>query len=374
MGRWIKDNLVDVLTFDNDLGWAVYDHIVDGILSGGSDATKSSLGEVRQGGNVIQRSRRTFGHAINSPIGNCARALFQAVPGETQEAGSLIPDHIKLRVERLFMAPGEGSDHVVSIVSMQLNWLTFVDPTWAEERIIPMLAFEHPASEAAWNGLLHSNQEPRPPLATLIKPLLLDLFPWIDGLSWSRDLSTAAAQFIGHLRIFYSDEPGGFSRGKIRSVIRAMSDKTRNGFISWLGLVGQQNESGWVKYVIPLINEDWPREHRYRTSTSMRAWIGLLDDTGDSFPAVYEAVKRFLIPVETRDQSFYRFTGEIGGERPIAVLFPETTLDLMNRATPKLLTHPPYVLPKVLALIVEAEPRLASDSRYLRLIDLVEKS
>lgn len=100
----------------------------------------------------------------------------------------------------------------------------------------------------------------------------------------------------------------------------------------------------------------------------------MLDDTGDSFPAVYETVKKFLVAVETNDHPFYRFTRELNDEKPITVLFPETTLDLINRVTPQILTRPPYELPKVLALIAETQPDLKSDSRYLRLVDLVERS
>jgi len=374
LARWLEKNLVGFLEFDDDLGWTVFDHIVDGILSGGADAANSGLGEVRQGGKVIHKSRRTFDHAINGPIGMCAEALFHAVPGEKQDAGSLIPDHIKSRIDRLLAAPGEGSDHAVSMACAKLNWLMFIDPVWTEEHLIPMLAFEHPESEPAWNGFLHSGQVPWPPLAENIKPLLLNLFPWIEGFSWHRDLSVSAAKWLGYMRVFHPDEQCGLSKGEMRSVFRAMSDDTRNQFIFWLGQVGKENDSGWGKYVIPLINEDWPRERQYRTSASMRAWIGLLDDTGDSFPAVYEAVKKFLVPVETNDHPFYRFTREISDEKPITTLFPEATLDFMNRATPQVLTRPPYELPKVLALIAEAEPGLTSDSRYLRLIDLVERS
>lgn len=374
LGRWLEKNLVVALEFNDDLGWAVYDHIVDGILSGGADAAKSGLGEVHQGGKIIQRSRRTYDHAINGPVGMCAGALFLTVPGEKREAGSLIPDHIKSRVERLFAALGEGSDHAVSIASSKLNLLMFIDPVWTKERLIPMLSFEHPASEAAWNGFLQCGQVPTQPLAEIIKPLLLSLFPRAEGFSWNKDLSKVGAQWLGFMRVSHPDEPCGLSRSEMRSVLRAMSDDTRNRFIFWLGLVGQKNENGWTKHVIPLVNGDWPREARYKTSASLRAWIGLLDDTGDSFPAVYEAVKRFLVPVETNDHPYYRFTREISDEKPITVLFPEATLDLMNRTTPQVLTHPPYELPKVLALIAETEPELISDPRYLRLIDLVERS
>lgn len=375
LGRWLQQNLVTMLEFDADLGWRVYDHIVEGILNGGAEAAKSGLGKTHQGGKLIEQSSRTYGHAINGPVGMCTEALLNAVPRELQEiAGSLIPDHIKSRIERLLAARGEGSDHAVSIVSRMLNWLVFIDPVWAEERFVPMLAFEHRASEPAWNGFLYSNQVPRRSLREIIKPLLINLFPWVEGFSWDRDLSIGAAQWLGYMRIFYTSEPSGLSEGELRSVFRAMSDDTRNRFIFWLGQVGQKNENGWIKHVIPLINKDWPRERRYRTSKSMRAWVGLLDDTGDSFPAVYEAVKKFLVAVETNDHPFYRFTRDLNDEKPITVLFPETTLDLINRATPQVLTRPPYELPKVLALIAETQPDLKSDSRYLRLVDLVERS
>ncbi|HHQ6589690.1 TPA: SIR2 family protein [Serratia fonticola] len=373
LSHWLEQNLLAIIKFDAGLGWVVYDHIVESILSGGANATKSGIGEVRQGGKIIMQSRRTYSHAINGPIGMCTKALFNAVPGEEQEAGSLFPHYIKYRVELLFTAPGEGAEHCASITASNLNWLMSVDPDWAKENFIPMLAFEHPASESAWNGFLHGDA-PSPSLAKLIKPLLLDLIPWVEKLSWERDFSAIASQWLGLIRVFYPNESGGLSRSEMRSVLRTMSDETRIQFIFWLGRVGQENDNGWTKHVIPLINEDWPREHQYRTSASMRGWVSLLNNAGDSFPLVYEAVKRFLVPVETNDHPFYRFTKELGEEKPITVIFPETTLDLMNRATPQKLTRPPYELQQVLTLIAETESGLTSDPRYVRLIDLVERN
>lgn len=373
LARWLEQNFVAFIEVDGDLGWVVYDHIIEGFLAAGANAAKSGLGEVHVGRKVIQRSRRTFDHALNGPIGMCVAALFQAVPGTKQEAGSLIPDHIKSRVERLLAAPGEGSDHAVSIACSKLNWLMFVDPGWTADRFVPMLSFDHPAAEPAWSGLLYG-QVPSPSLAAIIKPTLLHAFPWIEGFSWDRDRAIVAAQWLGHMRVFNSDKQSGLSRTEMRSALRAMSDEVRNQFIFWLSQVGQHNENGWVNYVIPLVNDDWPKERRYRTSASMRSWVTLLDNSGDSFPAVYEAVKKFLVPVETTDGRFFRFTREGSDSESITALFPEVTLDLMNRVTPQFLTRPPYELPKVLALVAEAKPYLISDPRYVRLIDLVERS
>ncbi|MDW5416713.1 SIR2 family protein [Iodobacter sp. CM08] len=374
LGRWLEQNLVTILQFNDDLGWAVYDHIVDGIFSGGENVAQSALGETKYTGNIIQRSRRTVDHALNGPVGMCMVALFHVVLGETQEEGARVPDRIKSRIERLFLAPGEGSDHAVAIASRQLNRLMYVDPAWTKEHLIPMLDFEHPAAEPAWNGFLQSGKLPEPLLIEAIKPLLLRLCPWIERVSWGRDLSRVAAEWLGDMRVFHSDEPSGLSGGEMRSVLRAMSDSTRNSFISWLGYVGWRNENGWEQHVIPLINEGWPRERRFLTSTSVIAWFGLLDDAGDHFPAVYEAVKKFLVAVDTDDLLLYQLIDEGGNQKSIAILFPETTLDLLNRVIPQALPRLPYELRGVLAHIVEVKPDLTSDPRYLRLIDLVERS
>ncbi|CAI0955219.1 Uncharacterised protein [Serratia quinivorans] len=374
LSSWLEQNLVMTIKFDDGLGWAVYDHVIGGILSGGANATESGFGEIFRNGEIVIQSRRTFGHAINGPVGKCAQALFQAIPREEAEAGSLIPDSIKYRLERLFIAPGEGADHAIAITARNLNWLMFVDPVWVKEKIIPMLDLKHPAAEPAWNGYLHSDGMPSIEVAELIKFGFLNLIPWIKNLSWEKDFSARASQWLGLMRMFHPDEPSSPSGNEMRSILRSISDEVRNRFISWLGLVGKKNDNGWIKHVIPLISEDWPKERRYRTTASVKAWIGLLDDTEDSFPAVYEAVKTLLVPIETFDHQFYRFTREFGGKKPITMLFPTVTLDLMDKITPKRLTRPPGELQKILGLIEETEPNLIKDSRYLRLIELVEKS
>lgn len=372
--RWLEQNLADLLEFDDVLGWLVFDHVVDGVNSGGVDATESGIGEMRSGGEVALQSRRTYSHAFAGPLGMCAEALFRSVPGDEQEKGSLVPAYIKGRLERLFASPGEGSDHAVAVAFHRLNWLFHVDPEWTESRLLPMLAFEHPAAEPAWNGFLSRGRNPLSQLVILIKPLLLELTPWVEGQAWERDLEKVAVRWLAWLCIFKRDEEDGLTKEEMRRSLREMSDSTRSQLIWWLGEVGQKNDNGWDELVAPFLNEVWPRERRYRTATSVETWIGMLDDTGHSFPIVYGAVKRFLVPVETDSHPFYRFTREVGEEEPITAQYPVETLDLLNVVTPKVLGRPPHELPKILALIIETAPELRSDHRYRRLIDLVERS
>jgi len=373
LGNWIEKNLAEFIEFDATLGWVVYDHIVDGICGGGAGAARSSLEEILHNGERTIPSRRTYSHAINGPVGMCAQALLHALDAGELAAGALLPEHIRSRLEQLLEAPGDGADHAASIVGYRLKRLMFIDPGWTQARLVPMLAFDHPASEPVWNGFLR-NSVPQSSLRVILKPLLLGLIPWVEKFCWERDSSDAAAVWLGYMRLFSANGPDGLTKGEMRSALRAMSDDSRNRFIFWLGRVGQQNSDGWIEQVIPFVNECWPRERRYRTAASMRAWIGLLDDTGDSFPSVYEEVKRFLVPLEMHDHPFYRFTREISGDTSIAAKFPEAALDLIDRATPQALSRTPNELPKILESIAESGSHLRSDPRYLRLVGLVERS
>jgi hypothetical protein len=370
----LEQKLADLLEFDYVLGWLVFDHVVDGVSRGGPDAAESGMGEMRIGGEVVNRSRRTYGHAINGPLGMCAEALFRSVPGEVQEQGSLVPDYIKSRLERLFASPGEGSDHAVSVAFHRLNWLMYVDPEWTEGRLLPMMAFEHMAAEPAWNGFLSRGRNPFSPMVILIKPLLLEMTRWVEEQEWDRELAKVAVRWLGWLCIFKRDDEDGLTKQEMRRAMREMSDDTRNQLIWWLGKVGQENENGWGELVAPFFDQVWPRERKYRTASSVESLIGMLDDTGTSFPTVYRAVKRFLVPVETDRHPFYRFTREVEGDEPITTQFPVDTLDLLDAVTPMALSRAPYELPKILALIIETAPELRSDRRYLRLIDLVERT
>lgn len=373
LGRWIEKNINIILEFDESLAWMVFDRIVEGITSGGEETTRSALGDVRIAGHVVQRSRRTYNHAINSPIGNCTRALFNAVPREQQAANSLIPSYIKTRIENLFNILGEGGDHAVSISCSNLNWLMFVDPEWVCERIIPMLALMHSKSEPAWNGLIHGRHRLSETLSEVLKPILLELISWIDGKSWDDKLAERVAIWLGLMRIFYQGRPSGISRDEICKVIRSMSEDTRCRFIFWLSRVGRENEDGWA-LVRHFIDYDWPKERRYKTANTVKAFIRLLSQSGDEFPELYLAVKKYLVPLEQDEQVFYIFSHEFAGAEPLARKFPDGVLDLMDTCLPKMATQIPFGFSDALDLIVESSPELELDKRYFRLIDLVESS
>ena len=373
LGDWVRENFEAIYVADKETAWRVFDAIISGLVSDGGSAINSGRGETRIGGEIVDSSRRTYGHAINGPIGRATEGLINALNGLKLGDNASIPVAFKTRIERLLAAPGEGSDHAVAILARQLRWLYYIDRDWVLERIMPWFAYDHPASEPAWNAFLSAAAFPQGEIGQRLKPLLLDVFPRIYDWNWDRDLAKIAAQMIVELAVYRSDEPDGVSINEARNCIREMSDTTRKDVIFRLGRIGQRDDGGWASHVVPFIESTWPRERRFRTSEMVSSWVQMLDDTGDEFPLVLSSVLRFLVPVENESHWLYRFTREVGGEKPLTVQHPSAVLDMLDAIVPNDPSAAPFELAEILDLIEATDPSLARDRRYFRLIDLVER-
>lgn len=373
LGDWVRENLETTFLADEGTAWHVFDAIIAGLVSDDGSAINSARGETRIGGEIINSSRRTYGHAINGPVGRATEGLINALNGLKLSENAGIPEAFKTRIERLLAAPGEGSDHAAAILIRQLRWLFHIDPEWVLERILPWFAFSHPASEPAWNAFLSAAALPQIEVGQRLKPLLLELFPRIYSWNWDRDLAKIAAQMVVELAVYREGKPDGISINEARSCIREMSDSNRRDVIFRLGRIGQRADGGWASHVVPFIERTWPRERKFRTSEMVAAWVQMLDDTGDEFPLVLRSVMRYLVPVENETHWLYRFTREVGGEKPLTAKHPSAVLDLLDAIVPNDPSAAPIELAEILDLIEATDPSLARDRRYFRLIDLVER-
>lgn len=234
--------------------------------------------------------------------------------------------------------------------------------------------FDHESSEPAWNGYLSAAKLPPQEIGVVLKPLLLDLFPVLYKWSWDEHLAEVAAQIVIELAIFRSDKPDGLSAKEARHCLRSMNDRNRQDAVFRLGLIGQREKDGWSEHVIPFINTVWPRERTFRTSSLVSSWVSLLDDTGEKFPEVLRAVRRYLVPIERESHWLYQFRREVNGEQTLTVKFPEDVLELLDAVIPNSVEDSPYDLAQILDLVEESDPNLVSDRRFSRLMDLIEQT
>ncbi|OOZ74853.1 hypothetical protein BOW50_12350 [Solemya velum gill symbiont] len=370
----MRDKFQSAFQFDNELAWKIFDHLVSGLSSDSGVAAKSSIGEKMVGGGVVQRSRRTYDHAINGAIGEATQGLLHAIGTLKLDENQGIPEVFKSRIEVLLAVPSDGGDHAVAILANHVNWLYYRDPDWVMKRIVPWFDLENNSCEPAWSGFLSRANPPYKELRTVLKPFLLRLFPEIYSWSWGDELARIAAQIVVGLTVYRDDSHGGLTDKEARQCLRNMKDENRQDAIFHLGQIGQQEEDGWSICVIPFVRNVWPRERKYRTSTLVRSWVTLLDDTGENFPAVLNVVHKLLVPVEGENHWLYRFSKDGANEQSLTSQYPEHVLELLDAVIPNSPEYVPYEMAQVLNLIEETDSSLVRDRRFQRLTYLIEQT
>src|SRR3546814_4227549 len=80
-----------------------------------------------------------------------AEALWRLMPDTATEQGPM-PDGLGERFEALFEANGDGGGHAACVVARHFPWIDHWFPEWTHRVIRPMLAVNHPLSEAVWHG------------------------------------------------------------------------------------------------------------------------------------------------------------------------------------------------------------------------------
>jgi SIR2-like domain len=371
VGPWMQDKLPLVAASDQPSALSIFDALLDGLLTGGDAASESDLIDTAVADGTVEASRRTLDHAINSSVGHATIAWVKMLEAQKPDAGSELPIEYSSRVERLLTAPGEGSDHAISILGWHLNWLDWIAPTWVGSRLIPCLAPEHPAAEPLWSGVFGLRQIPRPELFGAMKQPLLGLFPRLYDWGWESSRYEPAHDWLVLACLEHVRDAAYVSYDEAISSIRKFTPEGRTHAIYFLGQFGRGKDDGWVKAVIPFIRQAWPPEVRYQVESTSAAFLSLLDDSGDSFPDLYAAIRPYLRPISGSVHGLYGFYRLVGDTKePVTAKYPDLVLDMVNLVTPEDARSLPYDFADALAAIVEAQPDLVRDPRYIRLARL----
>ena len=106
--QWFRTNLPKLAQVSVDRCWPLWDALIDHFFALGPEGSLSGLGDVSVAGKPLNRSRRTYDHSINSPIGKSAEALFDILNDQKKTQGQGIPADIRERLKRCSMLPARG--------------------------------------------------------------------------------------------------------------------------------------------------------------------------------------------------------------------------------------------------------------------------
>lgn len=370
--QWFR-KYVDAEGIPEALALRLLDRLLDVVNAGGPDAVRSGIGEITQGGRVIERSRRTVDHAINSATGDLTEVLLTLLERRGLKANAGLPQPIASRIERLLELGGDGADYTICLLTRQLHWLFSLAPKWVETRLGPMFEPAHEYAEPAWNGYLTSDRLGVPRLFILLRPNFLKVFGASRSWRWDHD---GPGQLLGG-RLVSACFMGRKNRAYVkyadaREALRQLDDRARAHVLWVVSTSFKEDGLSWKTFGKAFIERAWPRERRFQTPGISEAFASLAEQAGEEFPEVVEAVLPYLVPVARLDMIFYRALND--AEDSIAHKFPEPLLTLLDALVMPEPVLVPYELGTVLETMAISMPALRDDARWKRLKQIASRA
>ena len=371
--RWIEEFLPEALKGDQLKFWRVWDHVFEGLNERGEEATQSALGETRLAGRVVQRSRMTVTHGLNSPIGQLVDAVFKV--GRTWSLDEKGDDFAPIleRLSSSLVAAGEGAGNAAVMISLHYNYLLYHFPDWSRANLIPMFEPTHSNAEATWRGFIHGSLQRR----SLQRPPLLNGFKEIRGaflelvntrLDWEDE-----DRFWGHiaqsivLYAYWSTTGKKYlSDPEIRSSLRALEEANRSQAI-WMLWRVVKDQDAWMSFGRRFFERHWPLERSYQTRQTTSQLLTLLAENEAHFDEVFEKILPLLTPLEGESMFIHRMTTSTSDKQSLILKKPHGSLTVFDRVFPDSIHNVPHNLREALDLIVEASPALRLNSTWLRL-------
>ena len=370
---WLRDNLPTLARSSLQDALSVWDDTIEHFFRAGAEATESGMGEMTIAGKPQKRSRRTYNYSINSPVGKMAETLFKVFGDLKLDRPVELPGELRSRLEHLFHAPGEGSDHAVCQTTHRLRWLHHLDPDWVRDRIVPMFNFDHSHAEPAWNGYLYDNTLPVSELFAMLKPHFLDLVRHVSRWRWEDGPIQRLHELLVIACYWHQKDVRYVSYEEARVALQQSDNESRAHAVWFLARIVKEQRT-WRSFGKPFIQFAWPREARFRSESTSRQFASMAEKSGNHFPDVVQTILPLLIPVEHLDILIHRMKkAEDEKEIQLAGKFPVPMLALLDRLVPDDPGTAPYDLVSVLNMMATAAPHLRQDQRWRRLFNLANR-
>lgn len=367
---WLEKRLPVLAAQDQPRALSILDVLLDKLFEGEEEAVEEGNDDTQIRAIPPEPPRKSFEHALRSLVGEAVELLVNLLNSQNLGKGAGLPPEIKLRLERLVAAPGEGFDHAAYTIAQQLKWLDYIDPEWTRRMIVPWFNLEHSVTEPAWNGFLHNTSLPEPELFSLLKPSFLKVFNHASKFNWDDHVSRRLHEFLVIGCFWHQDDPAYISFDEVRRALQQTDDKGRAHVISRLA-EDVVNSQEWTSFGKPFLEKAWPREVRFQTEQTSRMFVAWAGKTGDLFPEVVRGILPYLVPILDSDMFAYDLVRQHGGEgSELPKRFPDDTLTLLDKSLPDSLERIPYNLDAVVEMVAEAKPSLRQDRRWWRLRDL----
>jgi hypothetical protein len=297
--------------------------------------------------------------AVNHPIGHITQALINLWFKRNPNDNDQLPADLKPLFTSLCDVQVERFRHGRVVMALHLIAFFRGDPDWTKHHLLPLLSWSNPIeANALWQGFLTS---PRlyPPLMTAFK------HHFLRSANHYADLGDCRQEFASFLTYAALDMPAGYTAVEFQEAIKALPkdglEVSARQLLRALGSAAEQRENYWNHRVKPFWQKIWPKTLEKATARIANDLSKLAITARGEFPAAMDAVQYWLQPVDHL-QTVVPQLHESG----LCKLYPEASLKLLSKVIDNQLWAPEE-LGQCLDEIVQANPNLSQDARYVAL-------
>jgi len=303
--------------------------------------------------------------AINHPVGHVTQALINLWFKQSPNDNDLLPAELKPLFTTLCDTQIDRFRHGRVLLGSRLIAFFRVDRPWTEQHLLPLFGWSNPVeAKAAWEGFLWS---PR-----LYQPLLTAFkSQFLDSANHYADLGEHRQQFATFLTYAALGPTEGYTVEEFRSAIGTFPqeglEESAQALYQALEGAADQREDYWKNRVHPFWQQIWPKSLDLVTRRIAEPLTHLVIAARGEFPAALAAVQDWLRPIEHPDYVLHLLK-----ESGLCSRYPADALSLLNAVIADQQWEA-RDLRQCLDKIAQAEPPLAQDARYQRLLEYVRR-
>lgn len=330
------------------------------------------LGEApNKGGTTIVRGSKEPNwvmEAINSPIDEIVKALFNDPRTHDLKENQGIPDEWLIHVEALLALPNDLRRYAIVKFFYNLNWFFAVAPQWTEDHLLPALREDNREDrDAAWSGFLWRAKIPNKKLYMQLKSDMLE-FAVTPPLSLALYSEKIASIVLGGWKAVANTTGSPcISNKEMSYLLLKTDDKFRSRILwqaqQWFEDEDDKTSSIWKKQ-LPKLLQIWPRNLSIRSPNTSARLCELAFSSKEQFPKIAALVLPLLSKIEIDHLtllSLYKL------EDTIIDQHPEQVLALLYAVLPDNALAWPYEMEEILQRIEKADDKLKQDNRLISL-------
>ena len=336
-----------------------------GFLSDNPDAGDSGL--VR--GN---RDPSWAAEALNSPAGNIAQALYHDPRRKNLTEKQGLPAEWRILVEDSLALPGDNGRFALVFFCHLLNWFYYIDPEWTEENLLSVLKSNDTGTlEAWWSGYLWGVRElPGLELFQILKPHLLGKAAGQTSEEWNNRNKLAGLVLASWGLPDARTDAERITDSEFRKVLLEAGHHFRSSILWQLERSSKGEGEGesaeiWKPLRERFLRQVWPIQKTARTPQDSARLIEFAFSDEESFGAVSDAILPLIGRIEREPTIVLPPIGECGWN--IVDAHPGRVLEILYLALPENTNKWPYEIGEILERIVDADPSLRKDTRWVEL-------